>query len=297
MITHLITGGCSFSHSQNADENWIGFLADTLKERNPSLTIEHTGFLSQGQELIQKKVILAVMEALSKGINPSDILVTVMWSGTFRKAWYIDNEYILNKMRARWREFEGGMSVQFLDLKNEMIGDIAKFNTKNGNIFNSAKCGGWYFTVNGSDCPLEFVQQHYLLDGHMNDGIGKIHISAENIIMLQNFCKLKGVKFVHQFYMDSTYSDIINNKEHQLINYLYNQLDMDSIILNGMFEYLHTLLNIPREQSIYVTHDERKQLDEPYGYFNKDGFHPSAYGAELWTKNILIPFLETKKYI
>ena len=31
--------------------------------------------------------------------------------------------------------------------------------------------------------------------------------------------------------------------------------------------------------------------------FNKDGFHPSAYGAKLWTKNMLIPFLETKKYI
>lgn len=297
MIHHLITGGCSFSHSQDADVNWIGFLADTLKERNPSLTIEHTGFLSQGQELIQKKVTLAVMEALSKGINPSDILVTVMWSGTFRKAWYIDNEYILNKMRNRWREFEGGMSGQFLDLKNEIIGDIAKFNTKNGNIFNSAKRGGWYFTVNGSDCPLEFVQQHYLLDGNMGVGIGKIHISAENIIMLQNFCKIKGVKFVHQFYMDSTYSDIIDNKEHQLINYLYNQLDMDSVILNGMFEYLHTLLNIPREQSIYVTHDERKQLDEPYGYFNKDGFHPSKYGSQLWSENILIPFLENKKYI
>jgi len=131
----------------------------------------------------------------------------------------------------------------------------------------------------------------------MGNGVGKVHISAENIINLQNFCKLNNVKFVHQFFMDSSYLDIEKHKEHQLINYLYNQLDTNIMLKNGMFEYLHTLLNIPREESINVTHADRKQLDEQYGYFSKDGFHPSTYGAELWTKNVLIPFLETKKYI
>jgi hypothetical protein len=297
MIKHLITGGCSFSHSQNPTGNWIGFLENHLKEGNTELTIEHTGFLSQGQELIQKKVMLAAMDAMDRGISPSDILITVMWSGTYRKAWYIDNLYILNKMRKDWGNFDGGMSGQFLDLKNRLIGDTETFQTKNRSEFNSAKYGGWYFTVNGSDSQLEFVQQHYLLDGDMTNGVGKVHMSIENMIMLQNFCKLHNIKFIHQFFMDSSYLDIEKHKEHQLINYLYNQLDSDIMLKNGMFEYLHTLLNIPREDSINVTHSDRKQLDEQYGYFAKDGFHPSTYGAELWTKNILIPFLETKKYI
>jgi hypothetical protein len=297
MIKHLITGGCSFSHSQTPTENWIGFLENHLKEQNKELTIEHTGFLSQGQELIQKKAMLAAMDAMDRGISPSDILITVMWSGSYRKAWYIDNLYILNKMRKDWKNFEGGMSGQFLDLKNRLIGDTETFQTKNGSEFNSAKYGGWYFTVNGSDSQLEFVQQHYLLDGDMTNGVGKVHTSIENMIMLQNFCKLHNIKFIHQFFMDSSYLDIEKHKEHQLINYLYNQLDTDIMLKNGMFEYLHTLLNIPREESINVTHADRKQLDEQYGYFSKDGFHPSTYGAELWTKNILIPFLETKKYI
>ena len=297
MIKHLITGGCSFSHGPFPQDNWTGKLENHLREINPNLTTEHTGYLSQGQELIQKKVTLAIMDTLDKGISSSDILVVVMWSGTYRKAFYIDNHYILNKMRNDWKQFEGGMSGQFLDLKNELNGEIIIFETKNGSKFKSGKDGGWYFTVNGSDSQMEFVQQHYLLDGDMGNGVGKVHISAENIINLQNFCKLNNVKLVHQFFMDSSYLDIEKHKEHQLINYLYKQFDSNIAIKDGMFEWLHGLLNISKEDAVMVTHSDRKRLDEPYGYFSKDGFHPSTFGAELWTKNVLIPFLETKKYI
>jgi hypothetical protein len=92
--------------------------------------------------------------------------------------------------------------------------------------------------------------------------------------------------------MDSVFEDIENNKNHQMINYLHKQLDETTILKNGMFEYLHTLLNIDRKESTNVSHSERLRLDENTGYFSKDGFHPSKLGAELWCKNILFPFLE-----
>ena len=292
MIKHLITGGCSFSHYANSNENWIGFLENKLKSENENLTIEHTGFFSQGQELIQKKVMLAIIDALETGLQPNEIMVVVMWSGTFRKAWYIDNPMIIKQMTKLWNKFKGGMSNQFLDLKNKGSETPSYFNTGcEDSIFEYNPKGGWYFTVNGSDSQMEFVQQHYLLDGHMTGGIGKVHNSIENIIMLQNFCKLNGVKFYQQFFMDSVFEDIEENKNHQLINYLYKQLDLDNMIQIGMFEYLHTLLNMDRKESINITHDERLKLDKNTGYFSKDGFHPSKLGAELWCKNILFPFL------
>jgi hypothetical protein len=291
MIKHLITGGCSFSHCHNPDESWIGFLADKLKSENENLTINHTGYLSQGQELIQKKVMLAIMEALESGLQPNEIMIVVMWSGTFRKAWYIDNPIIIKQMTHLWPNFEGGMSSQFLDLKNRNAEHPDYFETKGGSKFAYNPEGGWYFTVNGSDCQMEFVQQHYILDGWMSAGVGKVHNSIENMIMLQNFCKLKGVNFYQQFFMDSVFEDIENNKNHQIINYLYKQLDETTILKNGMFEYLHTLLNIDRKESTNVSHSERLRLDENTGYFSKDGFHPSKLGAELWCKNILFPFL------
>lgn len=293
MIKHLITGGCSFSHFQNTNESWIGFLADKLKSENENLTIEHTGYFSQGQELIQKKVMLAIMEALESGLQPSEILAVVMWSGTFRKAWYIDNPLIINQMTKLWPEFVGGMSNQFLDLKNKGAEHPSYFNTGcEGSTFEYNPKGGWYFTVNGSDCQIDFVQQHYLLDGYNNGGIGKIHSSVENIIMLQNFCKLNNVKFYQQFFMDSVFEDIEENKNHQLINYLYKQLDLDNMIKIGMFEYLHRLLNIPKEQVKDITYAYRKEIDKETNYFEKDGFHPSKKGATMWCNEILFPFLE-----
>ena len=56
MIKHLITGGCSFSLYAIPHENWLGPLTNWLKTVNPNLTHHHTGYSSQGQELIQKKV-------------------------------------------------------------------------------------------------------------------------------------------------------------------------------------------------------------------------------------------------
>ena len=292
MIKHLITGGCSFSHYANSNENWVGFLEDKLKFENKDLTIEHTGFFSQGQELIQKKIMLAIVEALESGLQPNEIMVVVMWSGTFRKAWYIDNPIIIKQMTKLWHKFKGGMCNQFLDLKNKGSEKPSYFNTGcEDSIFEYNPKGGWYFTVNGSDSQMEFVQQHYLLDGHMTDGIGKVHNSIENIIMLQNFCKLNSINFYQQFFMDSVFEDIENNKDHQMINYLYKQLDKNTMLKNGMFEYLHTLLNIDRKESTNITHAERLKLDENTGYFSRDGFHPSKLGAELWCKNVLFPFL------
>jgi hypothetical protein len=128
----------------------------------------------------------------------------------------------------------------------------------------------------------------------MYNGIGKIHSSLENIVMLQNYCKIKNVKLVNQFFMDNVFEDVEKHKEHQLINYLYKQLNFDDMIVEGMFEYLHTLLGIERKDSIQITHEGRLELDKDTKYFNKDGFHPGRKGADFWCQNILFPFLNKK---
>jgi hypothetical protein len=292
MIKHLITGGCSFS----SGDAWHRYLGEYFVKNNRSVeefTCSHTGFPSQGQEMIQKKVMLAVIEALENGIAPEEIVVVVMWSGTHRKCWYIDNPEIINEMTKGWAKFVGGMSGQFLDLKNSYAESSTVFKTSSNDTFPYNLNGGWYFTVDGSDCKLGFVREHYLLD-RFPGGVGKTHGSLENMIMLQNFCKLHGIALYQQYFMDTVYKDIEAHKDHQIINYLYKQLDTSNRIENGMFEYLHTLLNLDRSASINVTHQERLLLDSNTGYFSKDGFHPSWLGSKLWCDNILIPFLKER---
>lgn len=292
MITHLITGGCSFSTGGDS-WGWTGNLTNYLKKNNPELTTEHTGYLSQGQELIQKKIILALTDAFEKGIKPENILVVPMWSGTNRKAWYIDNPDIINQITQGMRDYVGGMSSQFMDLKNNTFSNDDYFCTSNGTKFSYNPRGGWYFTVNGGESNMAFIKEHYLLDNAVN-GIGKVHASIENMVMLQNFCNLHNVKLVHQFFMDSSYQDILDNVNHQMINYLYKQLNVDNMILYGMFEYLHQYLPVERSQSIRTSHEDRRKLDADRDYFAKDGFHPGEYGHKVWCQEMLFPFLEHK---
>lgn len=292
MVKHLITGGCSFS-AGGEYTGWTGCLSSYMKTINSEMTFNHTGFNSQGQEMIQKKVMLALTEAFENGHKSEDMLVVVMWSGTHRKAWYIDNPNMVNDIIKGMASFKGGMCKQFLDLKNEVTSNIKYFSTAYDGEFEYAPDGGWYFTVDGSECKLEFVQQHYLLDKKLA-GVGKVHTSLENIIMLQNFCKLHNVPLIQQFFMDSVYKDIENNKDHQIINYLYKQLDFNYIIKEGMFEYLHEFLNISRDKAIYVTHAERLKLQDNIEYFHSDGFHPGKFGHQIWVDNILIPFIKEK---
>lgn len=295
MIKYIITGGCSFSTGYSST-GWTGALSRYAKNLNPNITMIHTGFLSQGQELIQKKVTNALIELFDAGVKADEILVVVMWSGTSRKAWYIDSQYIIEQIVSGMPNFHGGMCKQFLDFKNEIVGELGHFKTKNGTVFDYNKDGGWYFTVDGSECKLELVHQHYLLDAKIN-GVGKVHGSLENIIMLQNFCDLHNVSLVQQFFMDFVYQDIEKHKEHQIVKYLYKQLNFDNIIKDGMFEYIHSFMNVPREQALYISHQERLKLQGNIDYFNQDGFHPGELGAKLWCENILFPFLKEKDFL
>jgi hypothetical protein len=264
-----------------------------MKTINSETTFNHTGFNSQGQEMIQKKITLALVEAFENGYKPEDILVVVMWSGTHRKAWYIDNTAIVDEIINDFPKFKGGGTRQFLDLKNQITRDPKHFSTAYSDGFEYNPDGGWFFTVNGSECSIEFVRQHYLLD-KQTPGLGKVHSSIENIIMLQNFCKLNRVTMIQQFFMDSVFADIENNKSHLMVNYLYKQLDFKNIIIDGMFEYLHGFLGVSRDKAIYITHEERLKLQGDADYFHQDGFHPGATGHKLWVDNILIPLLRTK---
>ena len=293
MIRYLVTGGCSFSYRKS--DTWIGDLEDYLKIKNPNLTSIHTGYVSQGQELIQKKVTLNLMDLLDAGINPTEILVVVMWSGTARKAWYIDNPDIIQDMVSHWGNFFGGMTSELLDLRDN-IANKGQFQSGYKDKFDYDCDGGWYFTVTGSDCPIEFVKQHYMMD-KQTPGLGKVHTSLENIVMLQNFCKLHNIPLVHQFFMDAVFEDIEQYKDNQIIQYLYKQLDHSSLIKTGMFEYIHLMMGVTKSEVFDVTHESRLVLDAGRGYFNKDGFHPGDLGKKVWCENILFPFLNNNGYI
>jgi len=276
-IKKIITCGCSFSDADHIF-TWPHQLERYIKHKNGDVKFEHVGSAGQGQELIQKKSMLALTEAL-KIYKPEEIAVIVMWSGTSRKSFYIDNSRIINRIVRSWNTPASmGSAKQFADLKNK-LSDKLTLKRSRGDIEYS-ELGGWYITRDGilddvSQDYFELVQTPYY----------HIHVSAENMIMLQNSCKANNVKFYQQYFMDYSYTDLEFGKETQLVGYLFDQLDDSTIISKqGMYEYL-------KKCSVELL--ETGQAEHDYTHFlSANDKHPNTKGHKKWLDDIVIPKLE-----
>jgi hypothetical protein len=63
------------------------------------------------------------------------------------------------------------------------------------------------------------------------------------------------------------------------------------MITEGMFETVHELLSVSRDEVKELTHESRLKLDDNRRYFSRDGFHPGPLGSKYWCEKILYPFI------
>ena len=252
-IKKIITGGCSFTEG----ETWSIQLQIFCKENHPATELHNTALTSQGQELIQKKISQDLIESL-RHYNADEIAVFVMWSGTERKCFYVNNPYIISTdLKNVWNDDRD----PFCDLKN-------KSNTT----------AAWY-TCNWNDLLKEkyttnIVKTHFSL---VEDSAYAVHLSLENIIFLQNLCKAHNVQFHQMFYMDYPLEDIEIHKDHEIVKYLYDQFDYSSIVdTKSIFTYL-------------------KELNNDEVYLRKD-YHPSEQGHKQWFDQVLMPYLTNRDF-
>lgn len=294
-IKRVITGGCSFSDI-SAQNTW----PCVLEERYPEISFRHTAMGSQGQELIQKNLCLAVYEELQK-FDPEEIAVIAMWSGTERKAFYVDNPEFVKKVAVEWPNRGLYFHQQFVDLYGKIdpkTMEIAITDEKYSDKYTEYNPkGGWYH-CNYLMPDSSLTDEYFRSIGSM---VGPAIISLENIIMCQNFCKVNKVKIYHTFYRDYAFTDLEKNKDDCNLNYLYEMLDFDNIIsTKGIYEHLR-----PFDQNNYstmtfggifrhiynITHN-----DETKKYFCSDDWHPNILGSAKWCDEVLIPGLTNKGF-
>jgi len=280
-IKHIITSGCSFG-DKYTDWTWPHVLEEYVNSIDPKVTFDHRGMGHQGQELIQKKTTNAIMDAFDQGIKPEEIAVLVSWSGNDRKTWYITNKNYINDIKEYWGHSGGDhWHVQFCDLKNSKEGvEILKFDNKHGKYsVNYNPNGGWYHSAWNHREP-NFISEYMMFTEPVTDrdydkhNIHSLHLSLENMIMLQNLCKLHGITFYQQYYMKHTYADIDNFKDHAIINYLYKQIDHSTRVFPAIHEYVKPLGLTMSEVDV----------------------HPNAEGQKKYFDDILKPFLTEKNF-
>jgi len=275
-IRKIITSGCSFSEAL-VPYTWPNHLEAYIKTNvDPTVKFDHRGLSSQGQDLIQKKSAHAIYEALEMGYKPEEIAVIVMWSSNDRRSFYIDNPDMIDDIVDNWKQSQQGWHLQFADLKNQLSNpdEVTSLAATNNNIKYNTK-GGWFITSAYVKDDLGFIKNMFMM-ANSTAGPGPISTSIENILMLQYLCKSKGIKLYQQFFMDNVLNDFEKNKNHQIVKYLYNDLDYSTIIsTKGMYEYMG-----PRPE-LYVD------------YKNP---HPNGLGHKLWVNEVILPFLEDQHF-
>lgn len=301
-IKKIIIGGCSFSavspsvrvgkiDPDDQQDSW----AYRMYEKFPDIPIRFASEIGIGQELIQKRLSAAIIEEL-KSYKGEEIAVIVMWSGTERKAFYVDNRDYIKDMINEMLEATNITGLRQFDnlWPPRPHNQATQLRTKEGFPFEYFEAGGWYH-ANYTLLDTELIRQYI---NTMTTRLAQVTISLENMIFLQNLCKIHNIKLFQSYYRSHVYQDILDYKDHLNNKYLYDQLDHNTIVsTTGIFEYLrpepapYKFSNRPGEIFDYVM--KKFIPDENDKYFGSDKFHPNKLGSEKWTDEVLFPKLAT----
>jgi hypothetical protein len=268
----IITSGCSFSDPVTPF-TWPNQLEKHIERLDPTVKFDHRGLSSQGQELIQKKTLHAIHEALEQGYRPEDIAVFVMWSSNDRKSFYVDHGDFVNELVENWKGSQQGWQLQLGDLKNfsENPGEVTSKADKINNVIRYNKWGGWLITSAHTIDAVKFVRDYFMMGAGEPCALS-VHTSLENIIMLQHTCKTLGIKLYQQYFMDLTFNDFEKIKDHQIVQYLLKQLDTSTFI--SPEKSIHGYL-LPNPECF-------KDVRDP---------HPNGLGHRRWLTEVILPHL------
>lgn len=268
----IITAGCSFSDPETSF-TWPNQLENYISNINSNVKFDHRGLSSQGQELIQKKSLHAIDSALSEGYKPNEIAVFVMWTSNDRKSFYVDNPDFIDVLVSNWKKSQQGWQCQLADLENKLPNKKV-INSSNKHAYNLIPynaTGGWLITNCHVTDDIPMMRDYFMMSRSASS-VSAVSSSLENILLLQLYCKYKGIKLYQQYNVPFIEEDFIRLKDHQAVKYLYGQLDYSMFIDKvSMYTYLQ---------------------NDPNNFISKSDSHPSEQGHRLWVNNVVIPKLQ-----
>jgi hypothetical protein len=205
----LLTSGCSFSRpgTTEAEATW----ANCLEKKLVNYDAVHIGLASQGNDLISRKTIYTLTQLLKK-MNPQDILVGIMWSGTPRHAVYLSNT--VDNFPKVFQNQVNPTSV----------------------VPNNDK---WYVLIpknhpNMKDREFDIYSRSYY--EYLYDQTGSEVETCEHILRTQWFLEKNNIKYFMSTYMSTVLpSSLKTNIE---VAHLYNEINFDTFLpVDGEYEW------------------------------------------------------------
>tara|TARA_R110002096_G_scaffold97633_1_gene217538 strand:+ start:147 stop:1091 length:945 start_codon:yes stop_codon:yes gene_type:complete len=302
--TVLITGGCSYSQPGLPNRSW----AMHLEKLHSIRYVGHTGQGAAGNQLISRKVISKVMEAIDLGYKTEDLLVGVMWSGCDRQSHFspnIDHNY--NKTNA----LSSNSKEQFIaDCKADTTGQEAFYDSQDQNI----KRHYHYNMANPVLLRNKNNPSHYILNSHWEDELTTTYFehfvnpqkaiieTCEHILRTQWFLKDKGIKYFfteYDFdvfhYMGPNPSYIEYSKDSECIQWpeTYTREIETQHLTDPEINYLYSAID--RDYFLPIEHMQKWVTDvSVHKHPNDTDPHPGTEQHKDFTEQVILPFLLEK---
>ena len=267
-MKHIITSGCSFS--EKGDRSWPNHLA-----KLPETKVYTLGLASSGNSWIAKTAINQAHSLLQDGIDASDMLMIVMWSGIDRKDLFISaretpdfNALVLSDRG----EAAAINPVSFID---PTVDDFYVSSDIDGYLVGSMNA--YFDNENIRKAKKDLIMPFF------SDESLAIE-SYENFLRLQWFCKSNQIKLVNLTYMDimhypSLPPATLTKYRYRNIRPLHDMLDFSDWLFwkdtGGMYEYA-------RDNNLV---------------FESDKVHPAQSAHSYFVDNFLMPALIKRKLI
>jgi hypothetical protein len=230
MIEHLVTSGCSFS--DNVSSRWPLYLSEKL-----NCKLYNYGIGSAGNNWICESAIYQVVKLMNQGIDPSTILVCVMWSGIDRLDDFISNSYSEYATLANYNGHQPNPASFVYTEPNEH--PSSEYKLSSGWLLGSLNCAYANHKINEhkSNLITKFWTEEKLMLSSIN-----------NWLKLQWFCQANNIKLINTTYMnlwyypDNSKSEPFYRTYNDNVGYLYKILDLESWIFtsdnyDGMYEW------------------------------------------------------------
>lgn len=206
---HLITGGCSYSfvNTAYAHKTWAYWLE---KDLGLNGSAEHTGLPAQGNGLISRRIIHALLKTL-KHVNAEDLLVGIMWSGSNRHEVFL----------------------------HDPPGNCPDQSWENPTKFVKEGRGRWFLLNHHWD--WDYSQNYYR---YYHDRVGSLILTLEHILRVQWFLNLHKIKyFMCPFTLETLPPDLIS---HSDVVHLYDAIDFQKWLpVQGAYEWARDFSGIP----------------------------------------------------
>ncbi len=252
---HIVTSGCSFSDT-STNYTWPSHL-----EASYDVNCIHMGLSSQGNSLIARKSIFAVQQLLNQGVNPSEILVGIMWSGPDRHDTYFSN-------------LTGQLSTEIKNLDYMII---------NPTTYANGDQGGWLIMN-----PHWKEKTSKIYYSHLHDFVNHRINTYEKILWVQNYLKLLGIKY----FMVPYTAEVFKETEFYAnpnVKWMKDLIDWASWLpVGSMHEWCYN----------YWTDDDFPkldvQIDETGEWIKWPDNHPTRIMHERFTKEIILPHIKNR---